>query len=181
MARIKFFGKNVGAMMEGRMHGTFALEGTEVTDVGEVHAWIMVVAGCTSMAVIMETTKGGGTSLLRRPRPQYCFLCAWSPIRSRKKISWQIMDITKGKPKAVPGCSGSRYETWYANMKTGCKLRNGKRYQVTCRDNKYSEGWAGGYLKISNLKVCGNWAWNAKSKSKKVKLVAKKSVKVMRR
>lgn len=98
-----------------------------------------------------------------------------------EKISWQIMDITKGKPKAVPGCSGSTYETWYANMKTDCKLRNGKRYKVTCRDNKYSEGWAGGYLKISNLKVCGNWAWNAKSKSKTVKLVAKKSVKVMKR
>lgn len=98
-----------------------------------------------------------------------------------EKISWQIMDITKGKPKTVPGCSGDRYETWYANMKTHCKLRNGKRYEVTCRDNKYGEGWAGGYLKISNLKVCGNWAWNAKSKSKRVKLVAKKSVKVMRR
>lgn len=98
-----------------------------------------------------------------------------------EKISWKIMDITKrGKPKAVRGCSGKGYEAWYTRLATGCKLRSHRKYQVQCQDTKYSEGWAGGYLLVDGKKICEDWAWNAKKRSKKVKLAAMKKVSVIR-
>jgi len=87
-----------------------------------------------------------------------------------EKIEWIIHDITENirKPKPMPGCNGKVYTSWYSEHSTGCKLTKGRRYRITCYDKMYKEGWAGGYLKIGNKKICHDFHWGQKKSSKVV-------------
>jgi len=88
-----------------------------------------------------------------------------------EKMSWKIEDITN-KKKITNVCKGKGFTTWYAETKLGCQLTKGRLYKVTCMDNMYKEGWAGGYMSIGKRKVCKNWAWDAGKSSKSVILRA---------
>merc|ERR1719150_71639 len=87
------------------------------------------------------------------PPPQPLLIkTGWGPER----YSWKIEQLSGGKWHKA--CSGKGEANWYSARWLPCRLAWSGTYVANCED-KYGEGWGGGYLQIRGMKLCDKYTW----------------------